>query len=142
MQTTAPIIGYNGNIRVGTGVNMVEAEWVGEWEVEGKNDISTFGPFIGDKNKYPVSTGLLYSISLKGTVKQGGDIAMRAFKYAQANGTAAPAIDLAAFNGDYWRFDAPVIESFKSSAKGDGSHEFECKLQSVLTSLGEAGFGV
>ena len=133
-----PIIGYNGKIKTGAAATALEIDWAGEWEVSGKNDITTFGPFIGDGGKkYPVATGLLYSISIKGTIKQGSDIAMRAFKYAQANGTAAPPIELSAIGGDFWYFAAPVIEEFKSSLKGSGTHEFECKLQATLTAIGE-----
>lgn len=136
--TVQPIVGYNGTLKVGSGIAQQEMPWGGEWEIEAAFDVAVFGPFIGDKGKkYPVKTGVIYKGSIKGTIPKGSSPALNAIKYAVTSGGDSPAIELSAIDGDWYQFLNPAIESFKSSLKADGSHEFELKWQSALSGIGQ-----
>lgn len=128
-----PIKGESGRIRVGSGATQADARWAGEWDVEISQDKTEIGPFVGDGNKYPLGSGRSATFSIKGNIPIGGDPAIRALR-KRANGvtTAAVEIMLEAFGGDFFKFADPFIEKYKSSQKGDGSHEFEVSGSGVV----------
>lgn len=128
-----PIKGESGRVRTGSGATAADARWVGEWDVEISQDKTEVGPFVGDGNKYPLGSGRSATFSIKGNIPKGGDPAIRALR-KRANGTTTATVEimLEAFGGDWFKFADPFIEKYKSSQKGDGSHEFECSGSGIV----------
>lgn len=131
-----PIKGIKGVVLVNPGtINEYKATWAGEWEVTIKNDTQDFGPHFGDANIYSVETSRSYEWSVKGTIPEKGDIAVRAMRDRASGRTSTFELFLGTFGGDAYRFASStlVFEEFKSTMKADGTHEFEAKGKGVAT---------